>query len=911
MTFHASRRSKLASSAAVIMLVTLVLVKAFGTGGLSDFLLDARFAMTGRAATSQIVLVDIDEKSLSSIGVWPWPRSIHADIIDRLAEAQAAEILFDIDFSSRSNEIADAALANALGRAPGNVTLAANRQRLSAGDKDFMLFLPQQQFAEKAWIGLADVNAAADGKIRSIPFAAENGDDQVPAFSAILAGLATPRGSGSFRIDFGIDARQIEHVSVIDLLDRTVPFAKIAGRKIIVGASSVVLKDYFAVPRYGIIQGSLIHALGAETLLQGRALESPGLMAELSIAAILLLFAAVSMLWLPSLAGAALAIFLSLVIEAGAAGLQSATPLALDTAGFHLMLAALTCVGIGREIMERGTMWRAARREKQSLLAILDRVFDDSAAAMLVIDNDGVVRAASRAALPILAIDSAAAIVGQPAQGRLPPQVFELLTETSHTSGTIRLRVAGEGERILDYTRSRSVVPAEGRKAGASQEAICLTLNDVTEQVHSRETMEQLARLDALTQLPNRNSFIAHLSAAAIGSDTTLILIDIDHFKVVNEAMGQKWGNAALQHLASQIEALAGPGSFVARIDGDEFAVLAAADQADGISAAIASLLEKPLEVRGRQAMVGVSLGVAPMEPGLDADRAVRRAGLALTEAKAAGGRCIRRYSSGAEHKIAERAVLERELSEALKRGEFCVYYQPQVSAATGEIVGAEALVRWPHPMRGLVPPSDFIPLLEQTGLIGPVGRFVLQRACEEAATWPKHVRIAVNVAVPQLISGNFAETVADVLATTGLAPGRLDLELTESLFIQNPNVVSKVLGDLRKLGAGLALDDFGTGYSSLAYIKRFPVTKVKLDRAFIRDLPDSAESVAIVQAVSAIAGALTLKVVAEGVETPEQLRAVQLLGCHEVQGFLTGRPMPAADFAALAEKAAEVRAAA
>ncbi len=893
-------RLKFALAAAALAAFAVAVTWPSGLGGLNDAIRDARFALAQRPPTGNVVLVDIDEKSIAAIGIWPWPRTVHASIVDRLTAGGASQIAFDVDFSSRTSEAADASFEASLANAQGIVVLAAERQRLSAAAPGLSLVVPLPRFSSQAWLALADVFVDTDGLIRSVPASALAGGETIPSLSSVLAGPGQ-QGQTSFRIDYGINAASIDHVSVADLLAGQIASARIADKKIIVGASSVALRDYFTVPRYGVIQGSLVHALATETLVQARAItgESGGIRAL--VAGLLVLMAFLVLWLLPSTMALGVVLALSLVLEALALALQWHFPVSLNTAGWHLVLLVAALAIVVREILERGVLWKAAHAEKRATQAILDRVFEDSFSAIIVVDAAGNIRAASSEALRNFSLGPLPDNFGYPAQSRLPPPLAALFSgdrdpSQPESQGIVHITGGSDGERVFEYTRSTSFFA--GKEADdPGREAVCVTLQDITSRRRAEARIASLARIDGLTGLPNRNSFVEQISSVSATAGTSLLLIDIDRFKAVNDAMGQPWSDAALQHLAWQLASVAGPTAFLARTDGDEFALLASSDQARGSAEKIIQMLEQPLDIGGRRALLSASIGIAELEAGAGPESGVRRAGLALADAKAAGGRVIRHYLAGTEAKLVASEALELELQLALERGEFRVFYQPQTSFAAAGIVGAEGLIRWQHPERGLVSPAQFIPLLEKSQLIVPVGKWVLHQACMDAVNWPAHIGIAVNVAVTQLISGDFAATVAEILAATGLDPARLDLELTESLFIQDANVVGKVLLELRALGVGLALDDFGTGYSSLSYIKRYPFTKVKLDRAFVKDLPESRESVAIVQAVSAIARALDLKVVAEGVETQAQLDAVRLLGCDEVQGFLLGRPMPCAAF--------------
>jgi EAL domain-containing protein (putative c-di-GMP-specific phosphodiesterase class I) len=316
--------------------------------------------------------------------------------------------------------------------------------------------------------------------------------------------------------------------------------------------------------------------------------------------------------------------------------------------------------------------------------------------------------------------------------------------------------------------------------------------------------------------------------------------------------------------------------------------------------------LTDPYVLDGHRAIIGVTVGIAQSEPGeVDPASLMKNAETAHARAKAAGGNVFALFDPALDLGLRARQFLEIEMRDALYRSEFSLVYQPQVDLASNTLTGVEALVRWNHPERGPISPAEFIPVAEETGLIEGLGAWVLQRACQDAASWPKAIKVSVNLSAVQFTRGNLVETVTDALQSSGLAASRLDLEITESLFIHDSSRITSVADALRQRGITFSLDDFGTGYSSLNYLRRFQVQKIKLDRAFVSGLPVDAESIAIVRAVCALAHDLGIKTNAEGVESPEQMNCLRLLGCQEGQGYLFGKPQPASEIARLLDPAA------
>ena len=438
--------------------------------------------------------------------------------------------------------------------------------------------------------------------------------------------------------------------------------------------------------------------------------------------------------------------------------------------------------------------------------------------------------------------------------------------------------------------------------------------SDVTEKRESTEKINRLARFDTLTGLPNRLLIIETLTQALVeaqgwGSRCAFIMIDLDRFKAVNDTLGHLVGDRLLTRVAQQLQHLATDNELVGRLGGDEFAVVVrdATDtaQLERFADAIIDTLAQPYDIDGNAIHIGASLGIATgPRDGRNAETLIRSADLALYRSKEAGGGVFHRYEPQLHLKAEERRVLEIALRKALQNGELFLQYQPVVTADMGNLSAFEALVRWNSPEFGMVAPAKFVPLAEDTRLIGPIGDWVLRTACAEAARWPTSVRLAVNVSAEQLQSSSFVGTVASAIASSGLSPDRLSLEVTESIFVREGTKAIDVLGQILALGVKLSLDDFGTGYSSLGYLSRTQFSSIKIDRTFVQGASRGvAEAVAIVRAVVAMAGSLGMSTIAEGVETEEEHRFVRDAGCSNVQGFYFGRPLPAEEARAIAKR--------
>jgi len=427
--------------------------------------------------------------------------------------------------------------------------------------------------------------------------------------------------------------------------------------------------------------------------------------------------------------------------------------------------------------------------------------------------------------------------------------------------------------------------------------------------VHARERVEWRAHHDELTGLPNRAVYIDRLSLALAharrsGGGLAVMFLDLDRFKNVNDSLGHAEGNRLLQAAARRLQGCLRDDDTIARFGGDEFAVLlpeiSGAHDAVGVAQKLLAVFEKPFDIADRQLFTSTSVGVAlyPSD-GVEADQLLRNADAAMYRAKERGRNAFHLYSKEISARMRERLALETALHGAIDRGELVLHYQPKVEVMTGRIVGVEALVRWRHPERGLIGPDEFIPIAEETGLIGDLGEWVLQVACAQTRAWQDdglpELILGVNVSPRQFRDQRVADMVARILRSTGLEPWFLELELTEGLAMETADQTMTALHDLRAMGVQSSLDDFGTGYSSLSYLTRLPIERLKIDKSFVARIgPDpDGEDAAIVRAVIVLAHSLGLQVVAEGVETPEQLVFLQEHGCDLMQGFLYSRPVP------------------
>jgi diguanylate cyclase (GGDEF)-like protein len=469
---------------------------------------------------------------------------------------------------------------------------------------------------------------------------------------------------------------------------------------------------------------------------------------------------------------------------------------------------------------------------------------------------------------------------------------------------------------VLQTTDGRSIQLVNRPLANGGWVA---TQEDITERRRAEQKIAHLAHYDALTDLPNRVSFREQLQQelerTRRGEQLAVLYIDIDEFKSVNDSLGHPAGDELLKAVASRLQSCIRETDFVARLGGDEFAIVQTGiKQPNDVVELVKRIYEairEPHECLGHQVATDASIGIAlAPNDGTELDQLLKSADLAMYGAKADGRRTYRFFEPQMDACVRARRTLELDIRQAIAEGAFELHYQPIVNLGSNEIVGCEALLRWNHPVRGMISPAEFIPIAEETGLILQIGDWVLTTACAEATNWPPGIKLAVNVSPVQFRSHAFSLKVANALATTGLSAGRLELEITEAVLIRDDEAALAMLQHLRAIGVHIALDDFGTGYSSLSYLQRFPFDKIKIDRCFVNDIAEAEGSSSIVQAVINIARARNMTTTAEGVETERQREMLLSFGCTEMQGYLFSPAMPVAKIRMLLSQANGIAAA-
>ena len=875
---------------------------------LDNQLLDFRATAAPRSATGNFVFVAIDTKSLTQVGTWPWPREVHADLIDKLVDAGARDIFLDIDFSTPSRPEGDARLAQALADAGGGVILPMFRQPFGArADDPLALTAPLPLFAENAWPALVDVSLDPDGLMRSFP--GMEIIDGIPTQSApaVLAGNSNGR-TGRLKIDFSIRPETVPTFSVADVLSGAVTGESLKDRSVVVGAYATELKDQFAVPVYGILSGPMLHVLAAESLVQDRLL-TPVRAWPIGLVLAALIIAYALVLRRLSLA-VPIAASCALLTIAEAAGflLYKHEALVTPTATLWIMLACGLIMLMAEKIGLSGWLAEIAITENRDIRRVLKRVINDSVDPVIVLDQKLTLIDASQTASQMLELDEPIAH-GMHLAEIVPDAILDavLRLETKHLAEPHRVHSDQFEVDLSAPTRNRhldvviTISPFESLGglglSAVGTHVVCVTLRDVTARRLYAAKLEEMSRIDDLTGLLNRRGLTDAMVEAESGF--SIFAIDLHRFSHLNATLGREKGDSVLQAVAARLRRNLGRNGLAARIAGDVLCLaMPGAETREGLEESadrLLALFDTPFGVDGIKIQINVRVGACSGSSDLgDPGKWIEAAEFALSDAKGVGGSGFRVYDPASSLRRIRSRRLEAEMRSALDQGQFFLLYQPQVALPSGRLIGAEALLRWQHPTLGMISPCEFIGIAEANGFICDLGQHMFEEACRAAMTWPAHVSVAVNISPVQFLRGDLLSDIRRALSLSGLAPRRLHVEITESIFLERSDELLLKLEALHALGVTIALDDFGTGYSSLSYISHLPLDKLKIDQSFIRDMVSDPSAQAILQAVSTLAHGLGLKVVCEGIENPLQGEMLAAMGCEEGQGYLFGRPQSA-----------------
>ena len=889
----------------LFVIVALAIVLSSGWhNALRHALADLRFGWQTRQASGDIVVVAIDAPSIDKIGVWPWPRRLHAELIQQLQKADVQDIALDVDFSTPSDAASDRDFAAALENAGGSVVLPSFQQP-GIDRTTIHINRPLPQFTDHSWPALVNVEVGPDGLVRHYPFGEKLDGTFVPSMASVLAGQYA-ENRAPFLIDFSIRTTAIPKVSFADVLrGDEATLRQLKGKKVIVGGTALELGDRFSVPNGAIMSGPVLQTLAAESLLQHRALQWTSSL--VTLAGLGLLALVMLLTWRRLSAGLRVGLLVGTIVavEAFAFVLQMVFPLVLDTSLFDIAIVVYIAAIALDEIDIRDLLGRVAESRFQRVAMSLGDGLICTDADYLITDwNPG-----------------ATAIFGyQPAQ--MIGQPFDTICARDEAAAaapfSIRNAAALTAGMVIEFNGRRSngeTFPVEASFSGwkgTDGLQFGAILRDISVRKREAEKIRYLAEHDSLTGLINRNTFNAELAAmvsetAADGGEVALLVIGLDGFQQINDLLGHSSGDLVLQAVSKRLKAVIPPVGTVARLSGDEFCIAAPTVDIGGDVGRFAELVsagfETPLIAGNRQHRVRVSIGAAVFPgDGKTTDELLSNGHLALSRAKATrrGGHML--FEEAIRRELETRLTLEAELALAAERNEFELFYQPQLHLADDRVIGAEALIRWRHPTRGLVSPAEFMPVVNTSPISERIAEWVLETACAKAAAWEREghsLRIGVNLSPSQFQSGDLAASVARALAKTGLNPTSLELEFTEDILLHDEQRALNTFTKIQELGVRIVFDDFGTGFASLSYLKKFPLDGLKIDRSFVLGLLGNPDDAAIVSSTIGLSKQLGLSVIAEGIENRATADFLVSMGCEEGQGYFFGRPMPASDFEA------------
>jgi diguanylate cyclase (GGDEF)-like protein/PAS domain S-box-containing protein len=872
---------------------------------------EIKFSLLRRPATGAVVLVEIDARSLKELGIWPWPRRLHATLVRNLMAAGAAQIAFDVDFSTRSRDADDRDFAAALKAANGRVVLPVFQQRSSgtARQGDLVASVPMEIF--RPYVGLAVLNVfpSNDGIVRNLFMEGEIGDKPFPSLAALLAGRR-PVSEDGFDIDFAIDPATVPRLSYADVLKGRFRPADVAGKQIVIGSTAAELGDMFAVPEYTVMPGPMLHILGFESIVQGRALQRVGPLPIVVLMVALVLCFSRFFETRTFLYGLVAVTASALVIFAATVGVQVRFPVEVDTVPLLLSIlfafVAAMAIRLDHQSVRLFFQNLAIRRKDTMMRSLIEK----SIVGIVICDARSRIESINAAAAAMFGYDLQA-LDGAPISQIVPDLMLQRGEDLSPLADLAEVGYQAMWGQQRDGATFPVEITASKVEVGGNT-AFVAFINDITERREHEQELEYRADHDELTGLPNRTMFTRGLTVALVeaqetGAMVAVYLLDLDRFKEVNDTLGHAVGDRLLQDVAKRLLRFMPEGATLSRFGGDEFAMylpyVLDIGQVEQFAGAIVNGLRQPFDVDQVSLEVGGSLGYALFpENGATTDILLQRADIAMYSAKRFQSGFSKYWAEDDAHSV-RNLTLTGDLRRAIEEDELELAFQPKNDLATGTIMGAEVLCRWNRPEHGEVSPDEFIGHAEQSGLIFPLTRWVLGKAVETAAIWRElgwDLSIAVNLSARLLHHEEILSLVTSTLEQWEFPASRLTLEITENALLVNPAHAMIVIGELAALGVKVSIDDFGTGYSSLSYLTTLDASELKIDKSFVLGMSKEDNFKTVVKSVIAMAHDLDLRVVAEGIESEEIAAILRGFGCDIGQGFLFGKPMAAGDFEAL-----------
>lgn len=925
---------------AATLAVLLSLYASNLMSGWDRFIYDFGIRFWQRSAPQDIVIIGIDDRSLKAIGRWPWPRQVHAQLLDKLTTAGVAAVAFDIMFSEADSADpgADVALAEAIRRNGRTVLpIFASVQSGNAYPTEVRP-LPALE-AAAARLGHVDVELDADAIARSVYLKAGVDVPAWPTLALAMLEIAEPgrwqelpgqrrpepvSGQGGrwvrdnrLHIAFAGPPDRFRRLSYVEVLQDAEIAAKLRDKFVLVGMTAAGLAQGFTTPtsaNASAMTGVEFNANVLDNLRRGSGIVPMRSGSALVLALLVVALTHAGVYWMgPGRSGSrvfVIAIVASLALTAVLLGLAKAW----FPSG--ALIAALVAGGLIRAWQHMTEAARALRRQEEQNRALLNAIGD----AVVAIDRQGAISYVNPVANRLLSIklEEHVGVGLKPLlQQNTERNYEELLSlvdgclasgEPQQLDKCVIRKLDGSGELIIRATAN----PIRGDNDHVG--GVVLAMNDITANLDASARIVHQATHDALTELPNRallQDRLDHAISNALRNDTWVgvIFLDLDGFKRVNDSLGHTMGDSLLVQVARRLRGAMREQDTVARWGGDEFVFILEGMTRQEIVAQLAEKIlrcfRKPFRIDHRELYVSGSIGISLCpKDGSDAEELLKKADAAMYRVKERGRNAYRFYSEDINSWTVKNLELEQNLHRAIKRGEMELFFQPQVALPGGEIVGMEALLRWRHPQQGLIPPSSFIPMAEENGLIHAIGDMVINAACRQAREWGEQgvqpVPISINVSPRQFARREITQILGNAIRDNAIDPALIKVEITESSIVQDVKKTLSALREFKALGVRIAIDDFGTGFSSLTHLKRFPIDELKIDQSFVRDITNDPDDAAIAQAVIALAHSMSLTVIAEGVETEAQVTFLRENNCDHMQGYYFGHPCPADEMARL-----------
>lgn len=877
------------------LVAVFLLYRAGVFEGLSKGLLGRQYELLRATRTSDLVLVEVDAKSLRELSAWPWPRTYHGEVLHRLARAGARSVFFDIDFSSPSTQSEDLALTMALATLPrGMVMLPTFAQRdTSSPDSPIAISMPRASFAQSTQLVSVNLFPERDGLVWRVSLRKQGLGEQLSPAGVWMSG-ASVKPDESLLIDYRIDPLSFKRLSFSDVLRGAFENKVFVDKHVIIGATAVELGDRTPVPTYRSLPGPVVQATIYQTLVDGR-------LRELGAGTIALALAVIFVVFVPLFNG------LSWRTGFVAAGLSA---LVVGVVSVRLLVANVVFDAVP-VIIAMGVSYIAvqlARIDSQLLRLLRQRIklgdqdklmssiVANTGEGILTVDHSGLVQSLNPAAENIFG-HGRDVVGGKLRIGDLLPSL-----DWEKRAQLYGLTVEGDGYRETKehFDAEFSINPL----TLSDQQLAVLCVRDISERIQRQQQLEYQASHDSLTGLYNRDALNRrieqYLGEHEDGQNSVfLMLIDLDRFKEVNDTLGHGVGDNILRELGERLVKSLGDSVFIARLGGDEFGVLDAniggTDAAIELAKQVLELIRRPFEVNTLSLELQASLGISQYPEHADStEKLLMCADIAMYKAKEER-RGYEMYDAGFDTHTERKLLISSQLNQAVEAGDLSLYYQPKVDLKTNRVASFEALIRWFHPTLGRVPPDDFITMAERAGIIKPLTLYGIREAMAQCLRFHDmgyQIPIAVNLSAFLLQDSALIGDLAKIIEDSPLEPRWLNLEVTESAIVHDLERAVETLDRIKELGIGLSIDDFGTGYASLTYIKQLPASELKLDQLFIKDVTTNPSDLIIVESTVELSHSLGLKLVAEGVENIETYRCLAAVGCDMAQGYWISAPL-------------------